>query len=115
MSELKPCPFCGNTPDIPKSLCFISVHCAFCEYEMLVERWNTRTPPTLPRVKPEDLVEGEWYIYDYHVEPTPMVGKCVAAGTGKMLKNAHDGNFDCIFGCMEDGDILIYGPLRLED
>jgi len=80
MSELKPCPFCGGDGldfDSYPSTQFwndpeATVTHVWCECggagpvgpdrEGAVSQWNTRTPPTLPRVKPEDLVDNEWYL-----------------------------------------------------
>jgi Lar family restriction alleviation protein len=65
MSELKPCPFCGEPafhdidPDIPEGYGQHYIACEFCtgnvdghnSYEDAAEAWNTRAQPT---IKPAD-------------------------------------------------------------
>lgn len=72
--ELKGCPFCGREAyeDIDDNGYRI-IKCEDCTAELecgrastktseeAVKEWNTRAKPRLPRVKPEDLVEGKWY------------------------------------------------------
>lgn len=75
MNELKPCPFCGG--EVQQTDCenvphLNTFYCDRCPVEFsiphqspaesYVRLWNTRDPVTLPRVRAEDLVEGEWYL-----------------------------------------------------
>ncbi len=68
---------------------------------------NTRATPKLPRVNPEDLVEGKWYVYDYHSSPMPMIGKYM---NGKMF-NSHDESANC----WVNEYVSVWGPIELED
>lgn len=74
--NLLPCPFCGGEAEIAESESSWC-RCSGCGLETpfvdehdeeeensrdAATYWNTRANPLLPRVSPEDLVEGKWYV-----------------------------------------------------
>ena len=116
--SLLPCAFCGG-----EAKAFLSFHgnSSFvkcmnraCEVytppipmgKNVTAIWNTRTPPELPPVSPEDLVEGEWYAWksagNIHVGQVYSCGtdstyiRCGATGIPVMDWN------------------LYYGPLKFK-
>lgn len=134
--KLLPCPFCGGEAELKrdagnevwpqswmgkctKSECGFSYGREFGSSTWRIEKekddaaqvaavskWNTRSPPTLPPVCPEDLVEGEWYAWksagNIHVGQVYSCGtdstyiRCGATGIPVMDWN------------------LYYGPLKFK-
>lgn len=79
--NLLPCPFCGSKAETETSDsggeyvcctgCGVRIyvgHCSYARDEDCERSWNTRANPLLPRVSPEDLVEGKWYVVKHRPE-----------------------------------------------
>jgi len=76
---------------------------------VMIEEVNAK--PRLPRVSPEDLVEGKWYVYDYHSSFIPVVGKAYKTAHGAWaFKCAIDKRYDY----PANEYCTIYGPLEFE-
>ena len=71
--ELKPCPFCGDTPHAFEGMAGLCVYCwnedGSCGHRgiiMTLEEWNTRTPPEHKYAMfdewrdAEEEIEGSW-------------------------------------------------------
>lgn len=117
MSELRECPFCGGEAEVvrcgtPRQSSQISCTNCNCHLESSGrglrsgDAWNTRAKPRLPRVSPEGMVDGQWYIYNYHKSTVPMIGRYV---DGKMF-NAHDEYADC---WVNEEYVEVWGPVEI--
>lgn len=117
MSELKPCP-CGRSDvhvvNTGGGLGW-GVHC-FCGWtvcrqeseENAVNLWNTRhtDEPKLPRVSPENLVEGEWYVVK--IKKKTAVLQAEKRGSGFVLLSRHYFSEE---SCTLSDNEAVYGPL----
>lgn len=122
-SELKPCPFCGGEAEIERigtgrQSCIATCTNCGCRHESgdSGERsghsWNTRTPekPKLPCVSPENLVEGEWYVFNYHQKFIPMFGKAeLHQGKFRLVDSFHSSKW-----AWANSETEVYGPVLFD-
>lgn len=65
---------------------------------------------TLPPVSPENLVEGEWYVFNYHTAFIPMIGKAeIHQGKFRLVDSFHSSKWS-----WANSETDIYGPLRFK-
>ncbi len=72
--------------------------------------WNTRQPPKLPRVRPEDLVERKWYAVRDGCRETQIL-KCKDYG---FLGVGFDLGKECVFSTCSEERLRFYGPIEFE-
>lgn len=66
--------------------------------------------PKLPRVSPEDLVEGEWYVFNYHQKFIPMLGKAeILQGKFRIVDSFNSSRWS-----WANSQIEIWGPISFE-
>lgn len=104
MSDLKPCPFCGGEAEQEVTMdgvhwVLTGISCPTCDYEIGSIRagespsdsWNTRQPLKLPRVKPEELVEGKGGLKveqsNYQKNSKEPIRTCITAHTSKQAES----------------------------
>ena len=66
--------------------------------------------PELPPVSPENLVEGEWYVFNYHTKFIPMIGKAeIHQGKFRLVDSFHSSKWS-----WANSETDIYGPLKFK-
>lgn len=66
--------------------------------------------PKLPRVSPDDLVEGEWYVFNYHQKFIPMLGKAeILQGKFRIVDSFNSSKWS-----WANSQIEIWGPISFE-
>ena len=119
--NLLPCPFCGRVPPDPSYWRGGNEWSVGCHWDCpsktvsddpkpVVKAWNTRPTPKLPRVSPENLVEGEWYVFNYHQKFIPMLGKTeIFQGKFRIMDSFNSSKWS-----WANSQIEIWGPISFE-
>lgn len=116
MSELLPCPFCGE--EVQRTDCehvshWNTFYCDRCPVEFSIPHhatadaytrlWNTRPKPRLPRVSPEGLVEWRWYVVPWGETETYMQFKNGLLGA--LSSDFDPSEFSAIWGPVPDHEL----------